>query len=81
MTDMARSISLPYSFPFLRETDIKRLVNALATGDHPHAAFIAYFQGTCVKKDIFPLWNVSHQHNDGLNTRYTDNGIEFFFTR
>ena len=79
MTDMEREfISLFYSLPFLQESDIKRLFNALSTVDHPHAAFIAYFRRTWMKKDIFPLWNVSHQDNDGLNTMYTNNGIESF---
>ena len=79
MTAMEREfINLFYSFPFLQESDIRQLLNALSTVDHPHTAFTSYFRRTWMKKDLFPLWNVSHQDNIGLITMYTNNGIESF---
>ena len=71
-------LSLMLLTPFMKIDDIRLVLRGLSTVQHPHESFIAYFRKNWMKEQRFQLWNISEMVDIGLQSRYTNNGIESF---
>ena len=64
------------TFPFLEKDDIMGIMDAMRTCIHNHATFLDYFNRVWMCETMFEVWNASGKREDGLFTRFTNNGIE-----
>ena len=64
------------TFPFLEKHDVIAIMDALRTCIHNHAAFLDYFNRVWMQEMMFDIWNASGKREEGLFTRFTNNGIE-----
>ena len=71
-------LTLFQQLPFMNKEDITRVLHGLATVQHAHDDFVAYVQKHWMRDEMFTLWNLDGIEDDGLLSRYTNNGIEAF---
>ena len=64
------------TFPFLEKHDVIAIMDALRTCIHNHAEFLDYFNRVWMQEMMFDIWNASGKREEGLFTRFTNNGIE-----
>lgn len=71
-------VELFQQLPFMNKDDIIRVLNGLSTVENGHDDFVAYVWKHWMRDKMFPLWNLDGIEDDGLLSRYTNNGIEAF---